>query len=982
MKLNDIAATLSPQSISADVLIEKYSKQGESTVEQIRRRVAKALAQVEHAAKRSQCEDEFVWAMQNGFIPGGRINSAAGTDLKATLINCFVQPIGDSMRGIDDGAPGIMDALGEAAETMRRGGGVGYSFTRIRPKGAWVKGTDSTSSGPVSYMYVFDRMCQTVESAGARRGAQMAVLSCTHPDIEEFIDSKRGGDLKNFNISVACSDAFMTAVERSLDWALVHDAEPVASIKEQGAYQLADGAWVYRTVRARELWSRIMRSTYDHAEPGVLFIDQINRDNNLSYCEVIEAVNPCGEEPLPPYGCCDLGSIDLTRFVRDPFSDTAQFDFALMREVVRIAVRLLDNVLDTTVWPLAQQQHEAQQKRRIGLGFTGLGDTLILLGLRYDAPEARRFAQSVACEMADAAYGKSVDLAVEKGPFPLFDSQHYLDSPRFASRLSDELKARIAKHGIRNSHLLAIAPTGTISLAFADNISSGIEPAFSWFYTRKKRMADGSHKQYHVEDHAYRLFKALHGITPDVKVIAFDAAHANLGHKPGEVIERSGERVSMLSPAFVTALELHALDHMRMSAAVQPYIDTAISKTVNVPEDYPFLEFEGLYLEAWRSRLKGITTYRPNKVTGSVLEVSAVTPKQQPQDIDLSGIDGRLTLSTAPQPALASLRWPSRPSFTNGNPSWTYMLAHPLGEFAVFIGHTENGMKFPFEVWVNGSEQPRGLGAVAKTLSMDMRARDRRWLDLKLKTLQRAVGDDGFDMPLPPSGEVVRVSSLVSGFARLVRHRCDELGAFTSPEGESSPLVEALIGPREPKAGPNGTLSWTVDVLNPGTGDDFVLFLKELEMPDGQRRPYSMWLAGNYPRVLDGLCKLLSLDMRIVDAAWSAMKLRKLLTYSEVGGAFFARIPGEDKGQLFPSTVAYLARLMIHRYAMLGILTEQGEPVSSAGILSAPVGDPVQSARGMQVVAGRQCPECHSMSVIRRDGCDMCTSCGHVGACG
>lgn len=981
MKLNDLPGSMPAQSISVDVLQEKYAKRGESSVNDIRRRVATALAAVEAPDLREQFEHRFYDAMCRGFIPGGRINSASGTDLKATLINCFVQPIGDAMRGVEDGYVGIMDALGQAAETMRRGGGVGYDFSRIRPKGARVKGTDSTSSGPISYMRVFDRMCQTVESAGSRRGAQMAVLRCDHPDVEDFVHAKDGGDLSNFNISVACTDAFMRAVEKGEDWQLVHKAEPVAYLKDSGAVVRSDGLWVYRTVPARDLWDLIMRSTYAHAEPGVLFIDQINRDNNLGYCEVIEAVNPCAEEPLPPYGCCDLGSIDLTRFVGSPFTAAAWFDYSALDEVVKIAVRMLDNVLDVTVWPLEEQRQEAMAKRRVGLGFTGLGDALIMLGLRYDTEHARHAAAAIARAMRDAAYAASVDLAIEKGAFPAFDSNAYLAEPRFASRLPDHVKAAIARHGIRNSHLLAIAPTGTISLAFADNASNGIEPPFSWFYTRKKRMPDDTRKDYRVEDHAYRLFKHLAGGSEDVEVIGFDASIAAAGHKPGEIFARNGKRTLMLTGAFVTALELHALDHMRMSAAVQPYVDTAISKTVNVPEDYPFSEFEDLYLQAWKSGLKGITTYRPNKVIGSVLEVSAPAASQ-PQDLDLDSPDRRIVLTAAPQPALASLRWPSRPTFTNGNPAWTYMVEHPLGDFAIFVGHVENGSTFPFEVWVNGSEQPRGLGAVAKTLSMDMRARDRRWLNLKLNTLERAAGDDGFDLPTPPRGEVVRVASLVSGFARLVRHRCDELGAFSALDGEQSALREALIGPKEPKAGPDGTLSWTVDVYNANTGDDFVLFLKELTMPDGQRRPYSMWLAGNYPRVLDGLCKLLSLDMRIVDPAWIGMKLRKLLTYSEVGGAFFTRVPGEAKSQLFHSTVAYLARLMIHRYAMLKILDERGYPLNSAGILVAPTADAVHQVGGSQVLAGKQCPECHALALVRQAGCDRCTTCNYVGACG
>jgi ribonucleoside-diphosphate reductase alpha chain len=981
MKLKEVAmaeppaaAVLPPQAISEEVLLEKYAKGGERTADEIRRRVARSLAAVERLEKRALWEEAFYRAQVAGLILGGRINSAAGTELKATLINCFVQPVGDSISN-DGGEVGIYAALNQAAETMRRGGGVGYDFSRIRPQGAYVKGTHSRASGPLSYMRVFDESCETVESAGSRRGAQMGVLRCDHPDVEAFIHAKDEGRLRNFNLSVAATDAFMRAVGSNSAWELVHQAPPAPELIEAGAYQRIDGLWVYRTVPAVELWQQIMASTYDHAEPGVVFIDTINRDNNLSYCEVIEATNPCGEEPLPPYGCCDLGSVNLTRFVRAPFTPEAEFDFVAMRAVVAVAVRMLDNVLDATVWPLPEQGKEATSKRRTGLGFTGLGDALLMLELRYDAEEGRQMAARIAREMRDSAYITSVELAKEKGPFPLFDAEKYLAAPRFASRLPAELKAQIREHGIRNSHLTAIAPTGTISLAFADNASNGIEPAFSWFYTRKKRMADDTRREYQVEDHAYRLFKQQHGIDDDVTVLPFDAASDKL---PGSVWADGGERYAMLPEYFVTALEMKALDHMRMSAAVQPFVDTAISKTVNVPADYPFVEFEDLYLEAWKSGLKGLTTYRPNTVIGSVLELSPLAVA--PQDF-VADPDRRIRLDKAPQPPLASLRWPSRPELPNGNPCWTYAVRHPLGDFAVFIGHIENGPSYPFEVWINGGEQPRGLGAIAKTLSMDMRAEDRQWLDVKLRALQKASGDDAFHMAMPPDGEKVHVPSLVSGFAKLVRYRCNELGAFGDDRKGNTPVVDALIGLKEPKAGPDGTLSWTVDVVNHNTGDDCVLFLKELIMPDGQRRPYSMWLSGEYPRVLDGLCKALSLDMRVYDPAWIGMKLRKLVNYGETNGAFLARIPGSAKGRLWPSTIAYLAQLMIHRYAMLGILTEEGYPVAQVGILAVPEAEQRNSAE-LKPLAGRTCPECGNRTLIRKDGCDFCTSCGHTGACG
>lgn len=1172
--LKSASTTIGQQPITLDVLKEKYLKDGETSEQDIYRRVARALASVEAEADRALWEQRFFANLQAGAIGAGRIMSAAGTTIQATLINCFVQPVGDCIQGVDDGGyPGIYEALREAAETMRRGGGVGYDFSRIRPRGAEVKATASLASGPCSYINVFDQSCATVESAGARRGAQMGVLRIDHPDVIEFITAKRTpGRWNNFNVSAGVSDAFMRALADDQPWDLVHRARPGPGLLAQGAHQRADGLWVYRSLSARELWDTVMRSTYDFAEPGILFLDHIQQDNNLRYCESIEATNPCvtadtrlatqhglvrigdlynsglllettvdrralggegrgvdirsakpafmtarladvfkvttedgfeikatawhdfytargkirlsdlkvgdelwvqsgkgqfgqqgseelgmllglitgdghfthrgkgrevvcinlwnqerelaervtttvnamiaglsrtqrtycvapvavvernhvfirsvllaralealgftrdtklrvpevvwqgseacvkaylralfqtdgtvnvssasescsirlsssypqllkdvqvllanfgvfsrvrlrreatvkampdgkggqadyacksqyeiiidgesreqfmsevgflldyktaryrawvadkvlrktqrfasriaaivpagqeavfdttqadhntvifnglvtgqcGEQPLPPYGCCDLGPVILPRFVRHPFGfgGLPTFDFEAFERVVALQVRALDNVLDVTFWPLPQQREESAAKRRIGVGFTGMGNALAMLCVRYDRAEGRALAAQIAERMRDAAYTASVALAREKGAFPKFDADGYLAEGTFASRLPEALRAAIRTHGIRNSHLLSIAPTGTVSLAFADNASNGIEPPFSWMYRRKKREADGSTTDYAVEDHAWRLYRELGGNT------------------------------AQLPEFFVNALAMPATDHLAMMEAVQPFVDTAISKTVNVPADYPYDDFKGLYQQAWRAQLKGLATYRPNAILGSVLD-------------------------TGPTPETTA-------SVATVDPMRTVIESRP----------------------------PGALSAVADKIEY--------WTQEGHQTLYLLVSF----LPVPTA--------------------------------DGSGTVERAI---------------------------------EFFMPVGQSGESQQWVSSSM--------RLLSLAARGGFLERALRDMRKVVwDRGPVRMGTHQKADGTHVPMWHDSVVAAIA------YAVQTLIAQRAG-VTPAGLPPAPV---VAATPGL--MPGKKCGECGAHAVIRKDGCDYCTQCGHLGVCG
>ena len=621
------------------------------TVEDTWRRIARALASVEKDP--AYWEEKFYEALEDfKYLPAGRITAGAGTGRSVTLFNCFV------MGTIPDSMSGIFDMLKEAALTMQQGGGIGYDFSTIRPKGADVKGVAADASGPLSFMDVWDSMCRTIMSAGSRRGAMMATMRCDHPDIEDFITAKSDpARLRMFNVSVLVTDAFMEAVKADGPWELVFDNK------------------VYRTVQARDLWNQIMQSTYDYAEPGVIFIDRINQSNNLAYCETIAATNPCGEQPLPPYGACLLGSVNLARLVRAPFEADAALDLEALKDLVRVAVRMMDNVVDASRFPLEAQAREAQAKRRIGLGVTGLADALLMLGLRYGADDAVVQSEILMKEIAHAAYWASVELAREKGAFPLFDAEAFLASGNMA-QMDQDLREAIAKDGIRNALLTSIAPTGTISL-YAGNVSSGIEPVFAYSYTRKVLQRDGSRSEEEVTDYAVKLWREKRG---DAELPAF----------------------------FVNAQTLAPADHVRMQAAAQKWVDSSISKTINVPRDISFEAFKDVYLQAYEMGCKGCTTYRPNDVTGSVLSVSEAEAKP----------DGAIAREASSGEVVYISEPLERPQTLEGN---TYKLKWPDSPHAIYITINDvvlSGHRRPFEVFINSKNMEHYAWTVALTRMM------------------------------------------------------------------------------------------------------------------------------------------------------------------------------------------------------------------------------------------------------------------------
>ncbi len=631
------------------------------------RRVASALTQPE--ADPEAWAERFHEALVDfQFIPADRILAGAGSRRDVTLFNCFV------MGSVPDNMAGIFEHLKEAALTMQQGGGIGYDFSTLRPRGAPVRGVGADASGPLSFMDVWDAMCRTIMSAGYRRGAMMGTLRCDHPDIEAFIEAKaEPGRLRMFNLSILVTDAFMEALREDAPW------------------ELAFGGTTYKVVQARDLWDKIMRATYAYAEPGVIFIDRINRRNNLSYCEEINSTNPCGEQPLPPYGACLLGSINLAALIKDPFGKRARLDLKELEALVPLAVRMLDNAIDVSRFPLEAQRQEAQAKRRIGLGITGLADALIMCGQRYGSAEAVELTRRWMAALRRSAYLASADLAAEKGAFPLFDAAPFLEGETVKS-LDKEVKTAIAQKGLRNGLITSVAPTGTISL-LANNVSSGLEPVYSFDYTRNVLMPDGSRQREEVVDFAYRLYRQKHG------------------------------EGSPLTEAFVDAQGLEAPAHVVMQAAVQDYVDASVSKTINVPEDMPFEAFKDVYAQAYDLGCKGCTTYRPNVVTGAVLETKteaaepAAGPHPAQEEAPESEVAAREGLPDAESAAgVVYMTQPlDRPEALPGR---TYKLRWPESEHAIYVtlnDVVQEGRRRPFEIFINSKNMEHYAWTLALT---------------------------------------------------------------------------------------------------------------------------------------------------------------------------------------------------------------------------------------------------------------------------
>lgn len=777
----------------------------DETVENTWARIARALAMAEHEDERDRRATKFYDALEDfKFLPAGRITAGAGTDRTVTLFNCFV------MGTVPDSMSGIFEALKEAALTMQQGGGIGYDFSTLRPKGALVKGVAADASGPLSFMDCWDSMCRTVMSAGERRGAMMATMRCDHPDIEAFIAAKRDpAKLRMFNMSVLVTDAFMQAVEDDTDWRLHFENRAGETLLE-------------KTVRARDLWDKIMQATYSYAEPGVIFIDRINAANNLNYCETIASTNPCGEQPLPPYGACLLGSINLPSLVKKAFTEEAHIDLKELYRLVTTAVRMMDNVVDVSNFPLPQQEAEAKAKRRIGLGVTGLADALIMMRETYGSDKAVAMAEKICKLITEAAYWASVKLAKEKGPFPLFDADKFLAPGTLASTLPFDLQAAIRTYGIRNSHLTSIAPTGTISL-YAGNVSSGIEPVFDFTYDRKVLQKDGSKSTERVEDYALMRYKKHF----------YDQVF-----EPGPEFPNSEWSDDYLPDYFVSAQTLSPDAHVRMQAAAQKWIDSSISKTINLPEDISFEDFKAVYLLAYKLGCKGCTTYRPNDVTGSILSV-AEAPNEAPaaeggtfhfrmldqegqtlfegmsKDVEVEdwpegdGMTTTAVLESGYSPVRPATEPEPRPDTL---PGAVYKIKWPGGAHAIYVTVTDiqdpvTLRRRPFEVFINSKNMEHFAWTVALTRMISAifrRPHDSRFVVEELKAVFDPKGGAWMEGKFVPSilaaiGGVIEKHMLAIGYIPTLEQAMQVRPVMTDGDGHEIEVPNAPDGMvREP----------------------------------------------------------------------------------------------------------------------------------------------------------------------------------------
>lgn len=733
--------------ISQEIWDKKYRYKGngdvpsDNTPEDTFKRVAAAAAKNE--SDPAKWTEEFYRIMSgHKFLPGGRIIANAGTKRsEVTMFNCFV------MNKIDDSIEGIFDAVKESALTQKQGGGVGFDFSTIRPSGSNIKGCEASASGPLSFMQVLDSTCRTIMSAGQRRGAQMGIMRCDHPDIESFITAKRANAaLQMFNLSVAITDDFVEAVKAGADWNLKFNGE------------------VHKTIKAAELWELIMKSTYDFAEPGFILIDKINRMNNLYYCEEIRATNPCGEQPLPPYGACLLGSLNLSKFAKNPFTPQASVDMEGISRTVKVAVRLLDNVIDISNYPLPQQMDEAKAKRRMGIGITGLADLFIFLGVKYGSPESVKLASEIMSNITCSAYESSVALAREKGAFKLFDAEKYCNGNFVKSVLPKQLIEDIRKYGIRNSHLTSIAPTGTISL-FADNVSSGLEPVFAFRYTRRIRNGrEEDVTEAEVMDYAYREYMKFKGD-------AFDQKN--------------------LPECFVSADNIKPEGHLDIQGALQQFVDSSISKTINVPADYPYEAFKNIYMKAYEKGLKGCTTFRPSKhITGVLVREEDKKKEKAKEEV---------------RPVIIRNEPPKRPRELEGT---TYKIKTPLSADALYVTINdlveEDGRRRPYEIFINTKNLQHFSWIVAMTRLISSVFRHDpapKFLVEELKSIYDPNGgyfSDGNYIP-----------SLAADIGRVIEKHLSKIGIMDPPKDKTQ-LVSAVKDKQDSKAGK------TADELNNG----------------------------------------------------------------------------------------------------------------------------------------------------------------------